>query len=205
MKKSRYLVSAASALSLVISCISPSCLAAAGSTGTSGSTTVTEADFGSAATGSGSVDSGTNGSGYNITPPPANAYDNMGIQQSNTAAGMRISDYYDYYSNADNDSADSQAGVNQTSKNIPIGRGPEDTSRGLPTAGAGLPSTSTGSLAITLANQLNPTGALKIQSAKYNFGFTGKVLPSAYAAARGIALPQVSTGSIIMDTGFTPR
>jgi hypothetical protein len=198
MKKSHYLVLV---VSLIFFGTVPSCQAASDSNSSAEAAPITEADFGTASAGG-----GLNTTEYSINPNTA--YDNMNILQTNTsAAGTQISDYY---STRDDNSAASQAVGNQSDspphKNIPIGRGLPDTSRGLPTPGAGLPSTMTGSLATTLANQLDENGKLKIQDVKhYTFGFTGTGAPTAYALNRGIALPAVSTGSIIMDTGFTPR
>jgi hypothetical protein len=182
MKKSYYSILILNALALSFSWAAPSSLAA-GETGSPAK--LTEADFayGGAATGS-----GFNTTTYSIAPNTA--YDNMGYQQSNTtAAGTPISDYY---SQADQNSAANSSATQLTKNNIPNSRG-------------GLPSCSTGSLGTTLANDLDPLGKNSIQSGKYNFGFTGKVLPSFYAASRGISLPQVGTGSIIMNGGFTPR
>ncbi len=206
MKKSHYLVLI---VSLIFFGVVPSSLAATGFAGAASEPApITESDFGTAATGS-----GYNTTEYSINPNTA--YDNMNIGQVNTTSvtGTPISDYYNYNNSADNSSAASHAGGNQpgnpSSKNIPIGRGKPDTSRGWPTPGAGLPSTMTGSLGNTLANDLTGTGknALTIKQNKHykTLGFTGSGLPSLYALNRGMALPPVSTGSIEMDTGFTPR
>jgi hypothetical protein len=175
MIKSYYSILILNALALSFS-FTVSAEADSGSPSSSlGSPPVTESDFGSAGTGS-----GANTTTYSIAPNTA--YDNMNYQQSNTsAAGNSISDYYNQ---ADYDSAASSGVAQSTSKEIPTSRG-------------GLPNFGTGQLANTMVNK-------SIQSGGYNLGFSGSGAASAYSAVRGISSPKVSTGSIIMNQGFTP-
>jgi hypothetical protein len=207
-----------SALYFAVPCLilSNAAANAAGSSSSAGSSTLTEADFayGRAATGSGSIDSGPNGQGYNTTmysTQPNNAFDNMNIQQSNEYNGRAISDNW---STGDTDSVNS----NSTASGLTDSATTNQKLRAqLPYVQAA--NTANNPVNYTLANPqyqfYSPITNGEIGKSQYNFGFKANFAQTGYQAAQGASdvqngilppppLPEVGTGSIIMKTGFTP-